>query len=293
MIVAAADVIADHDRRRLSAAIVITRAGVSPRDFYAAFDSLEDCLAAAFDEGLARLTRAITAALPARATMHAKITSGLEALLAFLEAEPGWGRLLVGGLNERSRLQRQRAITSLAARLGDGRHWSHEDPTPAPSAADAEQLVREVLSVIASRMREGPGEPLRGLAPCLMSTLIEPEIGSGVGGALGEGVRPASRMSGTGASSGRNRLVLHAVAGNPGASNRQIAEASGVANDSNLARRLLRLQRTGLIRNIACRRGRGHPNAWVLSEPGPVQPGGSAVTSRSAVTGGRRSRVAA
>ena len=283
MIVAAADLIAERDSRRLCGASIITRAGVSPHEFQAAFASVEDCLLAAFDEGLSRLTAAIAQAVAPWASLLPKVETGLHTLLSFLEEEPGWGQVLLIELPKAGRARRRRAIAKLAHTLSDITSGSLLDPDPPPSHADAMRLTAEVLAIIAQNMRAG--RPLVSLAPWLMSAVIEPELSWQHGEHRRErgpvrdrDIRRAPTLTPTAANTGRAARVLRAVSRNPEASNRQIAQATGVPNDSNISQHLRRLERQGLVRNLTRERGRGAPNAWVLTDSGEAAIGNGGQT---------------
>jgi chromosome segregation and condensation protein ScpB len=66
----------------------------------------------------------------------------------------------------------------------------------------------------------------------------------------------------------RTVRVLIAVAANPGASNRRIAEAAGVADQGQISKLLTRLEHLGLIENVGEGSARGEPNAWNLTAKG-------------------------
>jgi DNA-binding MarR family transcriptional regulator len=66
----------------------------------------------------------------------------------------------------------------------------------------------------------------------------------------------------------RTVRVLVAVAQHPGASNRQVAEVSGVADQGQISKLLLRLHNLGLIENTGQGPARGEPNAWRLTAKG-------------------------
>lgn len=276
MIVAAADLIAEQETRRLTVASVTRRAGVGPREFHATFSNLEDCLLATFDEGLARLTDTVIAAIPPSATMLAKIEVGLYALLAFLDEEPGWGRLLLIELPTQAQRRRERAIARLARELSRVTIDSLLDPDPPPSERQAARLTTAVLGVIQCHMGAREDQPLLALTPWLMSSMIEPTLCWAHGRSRSEGGADAGRQRArraparkvAGAQSTRAEEVLRSVSRNPAASNRQIAQATGVPNDSNVSEHLRRLQRRGMIRNLAAERRRGAPNAWVLTQHG-------------------------
>jgi hypothetical protein len=66
----------------------------------------------------------------------------------------------------------------------------------------------------------------------------------------------------------RTVRVLLAITQSPGASNRALAEASGVADQGQISKLLSRLQALGLIENTGAGPQRGEPNAWQLTTKG-------------------------
>jgi AcrR family transcriptional regulator len=270
MIVATADLVAEASDGHLSAASVIQRAGVGAREFHAAFESLEDCMLAAFDEGLERLTHTLVGAMPANATMLGKIEAGLYALLSFLDDEPGWGRILLLELPHHAQRRRQRTVGELAEMLSEIQLASLLDPDPPPSRSQAAHLVTELLGIIQAHMLACEQEPLIELAAELMASVIEPELawradpGPFCGG-------PALRRGST--YGGRTARVLRALARAPRSCNREIADTAGLTRNST-PRLLRRLQKEGLIRNVTAGGGRGAPNLWVLTVRGQEAVGG-------------------
>lgn len=66
----------------------------------------------------------------------------------------------------------------------------------------------------------------------------------------------------------RTARVLSAIAANPGASNRAAAAAAGIEDEGQASKLLKRLERLGLIENMARDRGPGEANAWRLTARG-------------------------
>jgi AcrR family transcriptional regulator/DNA-binding MarR family transcriptional regulator len=66
----------------------------------------------------------------------------------------------------------------------------------------------------------------------------------------------------------RTVRVLVAIAGRPGASNRQVADASGVQDQGQISKLLARLEHLGLIHNDGAGPARGEPNVWRLTPRG-------------------------
>jgi DNA-binding MarR family transcriptional regulator len=83
--------------------------------------------------------------------------------------------------------------------------------------------------------------------------------------------------------------VLEYLAEHPGASNRLIAEYAGVADEGQMSKLLMRLERVGLIENPGRARVKGAPNAWTLTAKG--EEAERAVRNGSAAVGNRRRRL--
>lgn len=66
----------------------------------------------------------------------------------------------------------------------------------------------------------------------------------------------------------RTLRVLSAIAAEPGASNRRVAQAAGVHDQGQISKLLGRLERLGLIQNTGSGQPRGEPNAWTLTTRG-------------------------
>ncbi len=66
----------------------------------------------------------------------------------------------------------------------------------------------------------------------------------------------------------RTARVLECIAAQPGASNRQVAEHAGVADQGQISKLLARLQRLGLTANTGVGHAKGEPNAWQLTPLG-------------------------
>jgi DNA-binding MarR family transcriptional regulator len=76
--------------------------------------------------------------------------------------------------------------------------------------------------------------------------------------------------------------VLAAIAAAPGASNRTVAQAAGVADQGQISKLLARLEGLGLICNRSVGHLKGEPNAWELTARGMEVE--QAVRARYAIT---------
>ena len=68
----------------------------------------------------------------------------------------------------------------------------------------------------------------------------------------------------------RTVRVLVVVGSHPGASNREIADGSGIADQGQISKLLTRLQRLELVENRGEGQLKGAPNAWHLTERGAL-----------------------
>ena len=162
-----------------------------------------------------------------------------------------------------------------------------------PPSLTAEGTVGAVLSVIHARMLGHDRRPLLELLNPLMGMIVLPYLGRAA--AARELARPAPKSpshrvaSGSGAWTHRQYgevgrgdpleglnmrltyrtlMVLAAIAAEPGASNRRVADAAGVHDQGQISKLLGRLEKLGLIENSGNGQPRGEPNAWTLTPKG-------------------------
>jgi len=287
ILAAMVEVCIERGAGNVSVAHVVERAGVSRRTFYEIFQDREDCFLGAFDEVIARASRYVLDTYDPDAKWADRVRVALTALLSFLDTEPDGGRLLVvGSLGAGSRAleRRQGLLARVIPVVDEGRKESKGgDDLP---ALMAEGIVGGVLSVLHSRLLDPPttrgnpkGEPLLVLTGQLMSMIVMPYLGAA--SARKELARPAPRSPRRPAAAGPDPLrelgmrltyrtvrVLIAVAAQPGGSNRQVADESGIADQGQISKLLARLHGLGLIENTGAGHVRGAPNAWVLTDRG-------------------------
>jgi AcrR family transcriptional regulator len=323
-----------YERRTgaLTVAIVCDRARVSRKTFYDLFEDREECLLATFEDGIAQATGAITEAVvagedpqaardtgEARGTQRAlgtqkargaggargarqalgwrdRVRTGLGALLAFFDREPGIARLLVVdalGSGEQTLQARQHALAQLIAIVDEGRDEAKVTRQPPPLTAEG--IVGAVFAVIHARMLSSPrADAHRGasngalkadalrlteLAGALMAMIVGPYFGpvaaqkelgrSTTSQPTAEPRLPADPFKDLPIRvTYRTARVLATIAADPGVSNRKIGDRAGAQDQGQVSKLLARLQRNGLIEN----RGKGHPtgepNAWRLTPRG-------------------------
>jgi AcrR family transcriptional regulator len=280
MLSAMAEVCAKHGSASVTVAQVVECAGVSRRTFYEVFADIEDCLLRALDEALERAERRVLDAYDPKARWVDKTRAALVALLGFLDEDRFMGRLLVieslaGGPAVLER--RQRMIAPLVAAVDAGRA-EVKGAEPPPLAAEG--VVGGVFGVLHSRLAEPDAGPLIELAGSLMAMIVLPYLGAAA--ARSELARPLPKAAPAGKAATPSPLtrlhmrltyrtvrVLMALASNPGSSNRQVADASGISDQGQMSKLLTRLEQLGLIDNTT-KDGpaRGEPNAWTLTGEG-------------------------
>jgi AcrR family transcriptional regulator len=271
---------AERGAGNVSVAHVVSRAGVSRRKFYEIFSDREDCFLGAFDEGTARASRYVLDAYEPSAGWAERIRMSLAALLAFFDAERGMGQLLIVGslgAGHRALERRRRGIAQIIALIDEGRGESKAGDELPPLTAEG--IAGGVLSVLHSRLLEDKPGRLVDLAGPLMSMIVLPYLGPAA--ARKELARPVPRSPRKAAAVGPDPLrelgmrltyrtvrVLMAVAAQPGGSNRQIADESGIGDQGQISKLLARLHGLGLIENTGAGSVRGAPNSWVLTAKG-------------------------
>ena len=156
------------------------------------------------------------------------------------------------------------------------------------AALTVEGTVGAVLSVIHARMLEGDRRPLLELLNPLMGMMIVlPYLGRAA--AARELERPTPKAPPRAPRTSRvpqppyggdpleglsmlltyrTLVVLSAIAADPGASNRRVAEAAGVHDQGQISKLLGRLDKLGLIHNTGAGQPKGEPNAWTLTAKG-------------------------
>ena len=305
MLAAAGQVVGEVGYGGMSVARVTDRAGVSRRTFYEQFDDREDCFLALFDEALARAGKvardAATAALAtAKGGWRERIRAGLTALIVLVDEESEVGSLLIvdalGG-GPRVLECRARALEAVKGVIDAGRAESRKGSDAPPLTAEG--VVGAVLSVVHARLLEeaagrrangssrsrAQARPLTELINPLMAMIVLPYLGQAAAARELEAPtaptvhRPARRRAATQPLRDplqglemrltyRTLLVLSAIAEQPGASNRQIADVAGVHDQGQISKLLGRLERLGLISNGGAGQAKGEANAWGLTPKG-------------------------
>jgi AcrR family transcriptional regulator len=281
ILAAMTEVASERGAGSVTVAHVVARSGVSRRTFYELFEDREACFLAAFEEAAARISARVVPAYEAGGRWRVRVRAGLEALLDFLDEEPETGRLcIVETLAAGPRALQRRGCVLEAVRhaVEEGRR---ETKGREPPPMTAEGVVGAVSSLLHARLVASVSRPVSfaELLGPLMGMIVLPYLGSAA--AAREVERPAAPRSERPKGVGRDPLreldmrltyrtvrVLLATAQSPGASNRQLADASGVHDQGQISKLLSRLRSLGLIENVGAGPVKGEPNAWQLTPKG-------------------------
>jgi AcrR family transcriptional regulator len=291
------EVVAERGAAGATVAHIVARAGVSRRTFYELFADREECFLAAFDQAVERAAARVIPAFEGTGRWRERVRGALVALLGFFDEEPDLGALCVVhalGAGPRALERRAEVVRVLVAAVEEGRGEAKRGEV---APLSGEGVVGAVLAVLHTRLSErgrgstggggrltslgepltSMGEPLTSLASPLTGMIVLPYLGSAA--AARELARPAPKV--TVARSGaredplkgldmrltyRTVRVLLAIAAAPGASNRQVGDAAGIADQGQTSKLLQRLLHLGLILNAGGGdAGRGGSNAWQLT----------------------------
>jgi AcrR family transcriptional regulator/DNA-binding MarR family transcriptional regulator len=284
MLAAAVEAVEEVGYARMTVAQVIGRAKVSRKTFYDVFADREDCFLAAFDQAIAQASALARDAYEHERGWRDGVRAGLARLLMFLDDEPGLATLcVVEALGAGARVLERRAqvLEGLASVVDRGR--SVASATSEPPEVTAEGVVGAIFAVLHTRLLESGKAPLTDLLNPLMSMIVLPYLGARA--ASRELNRPALEVQRDSQRPVRARSkdpleglemrltyrtvrVLMVIAEHPGASNREIAEGSGIADQGQISKLLTRLARLKLVENTGEGQERGASNAWHLTERG-------------------------
>jgi AcrR family transcriptional regulator len=299
ILAAMTEVASERGAANVTVAHVVTRSGVSRRTFYELFEDREACFLAAFEDAAARIAARVLPAYAAPGRWRERIRAGLAALLDLVDEEPETGRLCIvetlaagpGALERRAQI-----LAAVRDAIEEGCRETRGVPPPPMTA---EGVVGAVSSVLHARLVQTPprlaagarhasaARTASGVRRESFAELLNPLMGmivlpyQGAAAATREVERPAPPRPRRPHGGGRDPLreldmrltyrtvrVLIAIGQSPGASNRRLADASGVQDQGQISKLLSRLRALGLIENVGAGPVRGEPNAWRLTAKG-------------------------
>ncbi len=284
MLAAAVEAVEDVGYARMTVAQVISRARVSRKTFYDVFTDREDCFLAAFEQALGQARAIAQEAYDQESNWRDSIRAALARLLMFMDEEPELAKLCIVealGAGERVLDRRASVLDELAEVIDRGRTVTNA--TRQPPEVTAEGVVGAIFAVLHTRVLEPGDQPLVGLLGSLMSMIVLPYLGARAAGReltrpsleLPESTRPRVLARPKDPLEGLNmRLtyrtvrVLMVIAEQPGASNREIAEGSGIIDQGQISKLLNRLARLKLVENLGEGQEKGAANAWHLTARG-------------------------
>jgi AcrR family transcriptional regulator len=290
---AVVEVVAERGLAGASVELVLARAGVSRRGFYACFANLDECLVAISDRALEHFGVLVSRGFAGQDSWLDGMRGTLAGVLDFFDSEPVLARVfIVEALGAGPVVREHRAGVIEAMRLlilarieGEVVHASPLEP---------EGVVASVMGIIHARLVGSERQPLIELLGPLMGIVVGPfmeraqvmrEIERGDAMAAAILVKrfsrpPAQRRSADrGATipaalrdprAHRARACLLYVSGEDergrSPSNKEIGEAIGVFHRGQRAKLLRRLVELGLL--VKREGASGHPNAWSVTAAG-------------------------
>ncbi len=278
MLTAMMEVAGERGAANATVAHVVARSGVSRRTFYEMFRDREDCLAEAFEVAVTRACERVIPVYELQRGWQAQLRATVAALLLFIDEEPDMGRLLVvealGG-GPRVLAHRAEILVRLVQAVDEGRRLAKTPPPP----LTAEGVLGGAFALIHTRLLQRDPAPLTDLLGPLMGLIVGPYLGPAA--ARKEIGRPAPEFDHVARREHRDPLrglemrltyrtvrVLVAIGAQPGASNRQIADAAGVEDQGQISKLLRRLESLGLVLNTGQGHSKGEPNRWTLTTRG-------------------------
>jgi AcrR family transcriptional regulator len=288
MLAAAVEAVEEVGYARLTVAQVIARARVSRKTFYDLFEDREDCFLAAFNQAVDQLSALVGDAYERESNWREGVRAGLLTMLRFMDDEPGLARIcVVDALGAGPRVLKRRAqvLGRLKKVIDQGRTSPGAHVARATEESPdvtAEGVIGAVFAVVHARLLARGREPFVALLGPLMSMIVLPYLGARAASSeltrtppeLPKRRRPPRRAARDPLEGLDMRLtyrtvrVLAAIGQHPGASNREIAEGAGIADQGQISKLLTRLERLDLVHNTGEGQIKGASNEWYLTDRG-------------------------
>ncbi|HEX6586187.1 MAG TPA: TetR/AcrR family transcriptional regulator [Solirubrobacterales bacterium] len=156
---------------------VVERAGVSRSSFYRLFESLEECMFAAYERVINALVAHVTRAFEGPGSWPQRISRALGALLEAYAAEPEVARMAtveVPAAGPESRRRYHDALKRLLPLFREGRAYAEGETLPADTELVAIGGAEAIIfrEVVADRTEELPT-----LLPDILFTVLVPYVG--------------------------------------------------------------------------------------------------------------------
>jgi AcrR family transcriptional regulator len=277
------EVIDERGYSSLTVARITKRAAVSRKTFYDLFESCEDCFLATVNWGIDLLAVPVSEAYRMQSSWREAIRAALAVVLGFFDAAPAFAQLLVVEAPTPGSRAQERAdeiFERLAAVIDEGRTGTAPGQEPLPVAGEA--AVGAVFSILHTRLTHHYSRSLLALHGTLMSVIVLGYLGQDT--AREELSRPAPQTPAPPEPSMfeplaviegldmrvtyRTLAVLSVIGNRPGGSNREIAVASGIADQGQISKLLGRLRDLGFIHNSGLGHTAGAANEWSLTTKG-------------------------
>ena len=288
MLTAAAEAVEEVGYARLTVAQVIARARVSRKTFYDLFEDREDCFLAVFDQAVEQISALVSQAYAREPGWRDGMRAGALAMLRFMDDEPGLARICVVealGAGPRVLKRRTEVLAQLREVVDRGRSSAGARVARAIEDAPdvtAEGVIGAVFAVLHSRLLARSREPFTALLGPLMSMIVLPYAGARAASSeltrkpppLPRRRKPPRRVVRDPLEGLDMRLtyrtvrVLTFIGEHRGASNREIAEGAGIADQGQISKLLTRLERLQLVHNIGEGQIMGSSNEWYLTDRG-------------------------
>jgi AcrR family transcriptional regulator len=279
LIAAMTSVVGEIGAERAPVKRIVAVAGMSRHTFYAQFADREDCLLAAFTDGVQRAQTRVSATVDRSQDWTSRIRGGLLAVLEFFDQEPAVARLLVVHsltVGPDVLAARAKVLEQLAELIDEGRTTAK--PQPAPLTAQG--AIGGVLSIIHTRLLATTPVRLTELLGPLMSFIVAPYRGPGA--ARREIARSLPVTSQQTPNSDRTEAlqeipfrltyrtlrVLSTLAAQDGLSNAEVAARSGITDQGQTSKLLARMARLELVAKQGVGHAKGAANAWQLTARG-------------------------
>ncbi|MGA2454369.1 MAG: TetR/AcrR family transcriptional regulator [Solirubrobacteraceae bacterium] len=284
------ELIAERGYANVSLAMVLERAGVSRHVFRTHFAGVEDCFTAILDAGMERMAAVMLDAFDGQEDWLDGLLAAEAAVLSSLDADPEMARvLLVDSLAAGSWALERRVRNVQALRAQIVERWRDAPPARAFPPLAADGVMASIIGLLHDHLVRRVDAPLISLLGPMMGVITAPYLDADAvarevsrGEELSRGILARSppvpaRSPLTGFSSRlpavlgdprahRARGCVLFLAGRPGASGRQVADAIGLRGHSQVSMLLARLTGAGVVVKETGRPGGA--NGWRLSPLG-------------------------